>query len=105
MRGLDKVRAAFIFAMAAYNIVRLPKLMATRGEPSQRHEKPDNHGPTSGQNLEHEPRPPAVETRPPAKNRPCTPRCANAVTFSAPNADLARGEVLIRAVSSGCPPC
>ena len=33
VRGLDKVRAAFIFAMAAYNIVRLPKLMATRGEP------------------------------------------------------------------------
>ena len=34
VRGLDKVRAAFIFAMAAYNIVRLPKLLATRGEPA-----------------------------------------------------------------------
>ena len=32
MRGLDKVRAAFVFAMAAYNIVRLPKLLAPRGE-------------------------------------------------------------------------
>jgi hypothetical protein len=32
VRGLDKVRAAFVFAMAAYNIVRLPKLLAFRGE-------------------------------------------------------------------------
>src|SRR5271170_7150738 len=32
MRGLAKVRAAFVFAMAAYNIVRLPKLMAPTGE-------------------------------------------------------------------------
>ena len=32
VRGLDKVRAVFVFAMAAYNIVRLPKLMAARGE-------------------------------------------------------------------------
>jgi transposase len=32
VRGLDKVRAAFVFAMAAYDIVRLPKLMAPRGE-------------------------------------------------------------------------
>ncbi len=32
VRGLDKVRAAFVFAIAAYNIVRLPKLLASRGE-------------------------------------------------------------------------
>ena len=32
MRGLDKVRAVFVFAMAAYNIVRLPKLLAPSGE-------------------------------------------------------------------------
>ena len=32
VRGLAKVRAAFVFAMAAYNIVPLPKLMAPRGE-------------------------------------------------------------------------
>ena len=32
VRGLAKVRAAFVFAMAAYNIVRLPKLIAPRGE-------------------------------------------------------------------------
>ncbi len=32
VRGLDKVRAAFVFAMAAYNIVRLPRLMAATGE-------------------------------------------------------------------------
>ena len=32
VRGLAKVRAAFVLAMAAYNIVRLPKLMAARGE-------------------------------------------------------------------------
>ena len=32
VRGLDKVRAAFVLAMAAYNIVRLPKLMAARTE-------------------------------------------------------------------------
>lgn len=31
VRGLDKVRAVFVFAMAAYNIVRLPKLLAPRG--------------------------------------------------------------------------
>jgi hypothetical protein len=31
-KGLDKVRAAFVFAMAAYNIVRLPRLMIPRGE-------------------------------------------------------------------------
>ena len=32
VRGLDKVRAAFVFAIAASNIVRLPKLLAPRGE-------------------------------------------------------------------------
>jgi len=32
VRGLDKVRAAFIFAMAAYNVVRLPKLLTRMGE-------------------------------------------------------------------------
>ena len=31
-RGLAKVRAAFVFAMAAYNIVRLPKLLPPRGQ-------------------------------------------------------------------------
>ena len=34
VRGLDKVRAVFVLAMAAYNIVRLPKLMAARGKNS-----------------------------------------------------------------------
>ena len=32
VRGLDKVQAVFVFAMAAYNIVRLPKLLAPTGE-------------------------------------------------------------------------
>jgi transposase len=32
VRGLDKVRTVFVFAIAAYNLVRLPKLLATRGE-------------------------------------------------------------------------
>jgi IS5 family transposase len=32
VRGLDKVRAVFVLAMAAYNIVRLPKLLAPRGQ-------------------------------------------------------------------------
>jgi transposase len=32
VRGLDKVRAAFVFAIAAYDIVRLPKLLAPTGE-------------------------------------------------------------------------
>ena len=32
VRGLAKVRAAFVFAMAAYDIVRLPKLLAPTGE-------------------------------------------------------------------------
>src|SRR6202451_3796723 len=32
LRGLAKVRAAFVFAMAAYNIVRLPKLLPPRGQ-------------------------------------------------------------------------
>ena len=32
VRGLAKVRAVFLSAMAAYNIVRLPKLLAPRGK-------------------------------------------------------------------------
>ncbi len=32
VHGLDRVRAVFVLAMAAYNIVRLPKLLAPRGE-------------------------------------------------------------------------
>lgn len=32
LRGLDKVNAVFVFGMAAYNIVRLPKLLQTPGE-------------------------------------------------------------------------
>jgi Transposase DDE domain len=32
VRGLDKVRAVFVFAMAAYSIVRLPKLLAPTGD-------------------------------------------------------------------------
>jgi transposase len=32
VRGLDKVRAVFVFAMAAYDIVRLPKLLAQTGD-------------------------------------------------------------------------
>ena len=32
VRGLDKVRAVFVFAMAAYNIVRLPTLLAPTGK-------------------------------------------------------------------------
>ena len=31
VRGLDKVRAVFVFAVAAYDIVRLPKLLAPKG--------------------------------------------------------------------------
>ncbi len=76
VRGLDKVRAAFVFAMAAYNIVRLPKLNGRKGRTAssdmksqrtmtQRHAKTSN------------------VSRAPAKNCACTPRCANAVTFSA----------------------
>jgi transposase len=32
VRGLDKVRAVFVFNVAAYNLVRLPKLLAPTGE-------------------------------------------------------------------------
>ena len=32
VRGLAKVRAVFVFGVAAYNLVRLPKLLAPRGE-------------------------------------------------------------------------
>jgi IS5 family transposase len=32
VRGLFKVRAVFVFAVAAYNLVRLPKLLATGAE-------------------------------------------------------------------------
>ncbi len=32
VRGIEKVRAVFVLAMAAYNIVRLPKLLDPRGE-------------------------------------------------------------------------
>ncbi len=59
VRGLAKVRAAFVFAAAAYNIVRLPKLMAARANCARRHEKPENNDPTARQNLEHEPHPTA----------------------------------------------
>ena len=31
VRGPDKVRAVFVFAMAAYDIIRLPKLLAPTG--------------------------------------------------------------------------
>ena len=76
VRGLANVRAAFVFAMAAYNIVACQSLWPQGANCVRRHEKPENNDPTSRQNLEREP-------RPPAKNRACTPRCANAVTFSA----------------------
>ncbi|TCA13371.1 IS4/IS5 family transposase, partial [Rhizobium leguminosarum bv. viciae] len=32
VRGLDKVEAAFTFALAAYNIIRLPKLIGSTGQ-------------------------------------------------------------------------
>ena len=32
VRGLAKVRAVFVFGVAAYNLVRLPKLLASTGE-------------------------------------------------------------------------
>ena len=32
VRGLAKVRAVFVFGVAAYNLVRLPKLLASLGE-------------------------------------------------------------------------
>ena len=32
VRGLAKVRAVFVFAIAAYNLVRLPKLLGPTGE-------------------------------------------------------------------------
>jgi IS5 family transposase len=32
LRGLAKVRAAFVFGVAAYNLVRLPRLLAPTGE-------------------------------------------------------------------------
>ena len=32
VRGIDKVEATFTFALAAYNIVRLPKLIGSTGE-------------------------------------------------------------------------
>ena len=32
VRGLEKVRAVYVFGIAAYNLVRLPKLLAPTGE-------------------------------------------------------------------------
>lgn len=32
VRGLEKVRAVFIFSLSAYNIIRIPKLLQPRGE-------------------------------------------------------------------------
>ncbi len=32
LRGLAKVEGVFVFGMAAYNLIRLPKLLSTRGE-------------------------------------------------------------------------
>ena len=76
VRGLAKVRAAFVFAMAASAIVRLPSLWPRGATCVPHHEKPDNHDPTAGQNLKNEP-------HQPAKNRACLPACATAVTLSA----------------------
>ena len=77
VRGLAKVRAAFVFAMAAYNIVRLPKLLAPRGEAAagdMKSERTMTRRQAKTSNMSR------VQ---PAKNRACTPRCANAATFSA----------------------
>jgi hypothetical protein len=32
VRGLDKVRTVFVFGLAAYNLVRLPKLLQPTGQ-------------------------------------------------------------------------
>jgi hypothetical protein len=32
VRGLAKVRAVFVFGVTAYNLVRLPKLLAPKGD-------------------------------------------------------------------------
>ena len=73
-RGLAKVRAAFVFAMAAYTTSACLSSWPRQAKCVQRHESQTTM--TSGQNLKNAP-------RPPAKNRACLPGCANAVTFSA----------------------
>lgn len=75
VRGLDKVRAVFVLAMAAYNIVRLPKLLAPRVKCAQPHEKPEKTASTPDQNLENTP-------HPAAKNGPCLPLRRRSEFFS-----------------------
>jgi hypothetical protein len=59
VRGLAKVRASFVFAMAAYNIVRLPSSWSRRAKCVRRHEKLGNKNPPAGQNCKSESQPPA----------------------------------------------
>ena len=76
VRGLAKVRTVFVLAMAAYNIVRLPKLLDPRGEVRPQHEKRGKRVATSGPDLDNRP-------SPAQKIAPALTSCANAVTFSA----------------------
>ena len=76
VRGLAKVRAVFIFAIAAYNIVRLPKLLLQAAKCVRRLEE--------GENNERRPRmSSADEPYSGEKFRTQPPSCRNAVTFSA----------------------
>ena len=57
VRGLAKVRGIFVFGVAAYNLVRLPKLLAPNGDVCQRREKEvemiKNRGPFPQENPFH----------------------------------------------------
>jgi hypothetical protein len=76
VRGLDEVRAAFAFAMAA-----CPSSRPRTAKCVRRHEKRENNDPTAGQNLKNEP-------HPPAKNRACSPFLRNRTDFFSGLLDL-----------------
>jgi hypothetical protein len=82
LRGLDKVRAGFVFALAVYTIIRLPKLLARKAAPPKaklvwRREKrvvDDDSPATSPQSQS------TTAQQIHAQSAPC----GNAVRFSAP---------------------
>ena len=55
VRGLAKVRAAFVFAMPPTTSSACPSLWPRRAKCFPQHEKPENNDRTSGQNLKNEP--------------------------------------------------
>ena len=75
VRGLDKVRAVFVFNLVAFNIVRLPKLLAPRAKCALQPEKTGKMVPIHPlQLIRHSP-------APGEKSHARPPSCEHALTF------------------------